>query len=127
MSDKNAPTHAELEILQLLWTKGPRTVRAVHDDIRRRRPVRYTTVLKLLQIMTEKGLVDRDESARSHIYHPAVKEQVVKKHLVRDLADRVFAGSAASLVMQALAAKPASAQELREIRALLDKLPEKNR
>jgi predicted transcriptional regulator len=121
------PTNAELEILQVLWSDGPSTVRAVHDRIRRRRPVRYTTVLKLLQIMTEKGLVRRDESSRSHIYASAVQEKVVKKHIVRDLTDRVFEGSAARLVMQALADRPASPTELREIRALLDRLPERSR
>jgi predicted transcriptional regulator len=124
---RGAPTNAELEILQVLWSAGPRTVREVHKRIRRRRDVGYTTVLKLLQIMAEKGLVTRDESARSHVYGAAVREQAVKKHLVRDLTDRVFDGSAARLVMQALAAKPASAEELREIRALLDKLPGRTR
>jgi BlaI family penicillinase repressor len=87
-----------------------------------RRPVRYTTVLKLLQIMAEKGLVDRDETARSHVYLAAVDETAVTRHLVRDLVDRAFEGSAAKLVMQALAAKPASPRELREIRELLERL-----
>ena len=116
------PTNAELEILKVLWAGGPQTVRDVHDEIRRRRPVRYTTVLKLLQIMTEKGLVQRDESARSHVYGAAVDETAVTSHLVKDLVDRAFEGSAAKLVMQALAAKPASPRELKEIRDLLERM-----
>jgi BlaI family transcriptional regulator, penicillinase repressor len=116
------PTNAELEILKLLWTAGPQTVREVHDEIKKRRPVRYTTVLKLLQIMAEKGLVERDETARSHVYGAAADETAVTRHLVRDLVDRAFEGSAAKLVMQALAAKPASSRELREIREMLERL-----
>lgn len=116
------PTNAELEILKILWSAGPQTVRDVHEEIRQRRPVRYTTVLKLLQIMAEKGLVDRDETARSHIYAAVVDETAVTRHLVRDLVDRAFEGSAAKLVMQALAAKPASSRELKEIRELLERM-----
>ena len=116
------PTNAELEILKILWADGPQTVRDVHEKIHRLRPVGYTTVLKLLQIMTEKGLVVRDESERSHVYAAASDETVVTRHLVRDLVDRAFEGSAAKLVMQVLAAKPASTKELREIRNLLDEM-----
>ena len=121
------PTPAELEILQELWGSGGKTVRAVHDAIRRRRPVRYTTVLKLLQIMIEKGLVDRDESERSHVYEAAVAEDEVQRRLVGELLDRVFDGSAATLVMQALSARPASAKELDEIRELLNRSPRRKR
>jgi predicted transcriptional regulator len=116
------PTNAELEILKILWTAGPQTVREVHEEIRKRRPVRYTTVLKLLQIMTGKRLVERDETARSHVYGAAVDETAVTRHLVQDLVDRAFEGSAAKLVMQALATKPATPRELKEIRDLLDRM-----
>ena len=116
------PTNAELEILKALWTQGPQTVRDVHEKIRQRRPVGYTTVLKLMQIMAEKGLVVRDETSRSHVYRAAADESAVTRHLVRELVDRAFEGSAARLVMQVLADKPASATEIREIRDLLDRM-----
>jgi predicted transcriptional regulator len=114
------PTPAELAILRVLWRQGPSTVRAVHDALVDDRRVGYTTVLKLLQIMTDKGLVTRDARARSHVYAAAVSEQATQRRLVGDLVDRAFAGSALGLVMQALAARPASAEELRQIRALID-------
>lgn len=117
-----APTNAELEILRLLWRDGPLTVRDVHETIKRRRDVRYTTVLKTLQVMTEKGLVTRDDSERSHVYAAAVPESTVKKRLVADLVDRAFDGSAASLAMQALSTRRASPEEIREIRKLLDSI-----
>jgi predicted transcriptional regulator len=117
-----APTNSELEILSILWRDGPQTVRDVHDTIRRHRNVGYTTVLKMLQVMAEKGLVQRDESARSHVYRAAHPEGAVKKRLVSDLVDRAFDGSAAGLVMQALSSKKASQEELAEIRRLLDSL-----
>jgi len=116
------PTNAELEILRLLWAKGPQTVRELHRSVRRQRDVGYTTVLKTLQVMTDKGLVTRDESARSHVYAAAVPEGTVKRRLVSDLLDRAFDGSAVGLVMQALSAKRASPEELRQIRELLDEL-----
>ena len=116
------PANAELEILRLLWADGPQTVRELHRAVRRQRDVAYTTVLKTLQVMTEKGLVTRDESARSHVYAAAVPEGAVKRRLVSDLLDRAFDGSAAGLVMQALSAKRASPEELRQIRELLDEL-----
>jgi BlaI family transcriptional regulator, penicillinase repressor len=116
------PTNAELEILRLLWRDGPQTVRQVHDALRRGRDIGYTTALKTLQVMAEKGLVSRDEAQRSHVYAAAVPEGAVKRRLVADLVDRVFDGSAAGLVMQALSAKRASAEELREIRRVLDTL-----
>ena len=117
-----APTNAELEILHLLWRDGPLTVRDVHETIKRRRNVRYTTVLKTLQVMTEKGLVTRDDSERSHVYAAAIPESTVKKRLVADLVDRAFDGSAAGLVMQALSTRRASPEEIREIRKLLDSI-----
>jgi len=118
------PTNAELEILRVLWRTGPCTVREVHEGLPRERSVGYTTILKLLQIMAEKGLVTRDESARSHIYAPAVTEATTQRRLVSDLLDRAFEGSAMGLVMQALAARPASPEELRQIRALIDEMNE---
>ena len=119
---KSQPTNAELEILRVLWRRGPLTVRDVHEALSKERAVGYTTVLKLLQIMAEKGLVTRDESARSHVYAAAVSEETTQRRLVSDLLDRAFEGSAMGLVMQALAARPASPEELRKIRALIDEL-----
>ncbi len=114
------PTDAELTILRVLWNLGPSTVRQVHDVLSRERPTAYTTALKLLQIMTEKGLVRRDERDRTHIYHPRLSEQQTQQQLIRDLLDRAFGGSSSKLVMQALATERASVEELREIRKMLD-------
>jgi predicted transcriptional regulator len=114
------PTNAELELLQELWRRGPQTVRDVHEAVRQGRDIGYTTVLKTLQVMAEKGLVTRDESSRSHVYAAAVPESAVKRRLVSDLLDRAFDGSAAGLVMQALSATRASPEELAQIRELLD-------
>jgi BlaI family transcriptional regulator, penicillinase repressor len=116
------PTEAELAILRILWETGPATVRQVHDSLPSARPVGYTTILKLLQIMTEKGLVLRDESNRSHIYRSAIGEEQTQRQLVSDLLDRAFGGSSQKLVMQALAAKKASPEEVRQIRTLLDEM-----
>ncbi len=115
------PTDGELMILRVLWERGPSTVRQVHDILARERPAAaYTTALKLLQIMTDKGLVRRDEADRTHIYHARLSEEQTQRQLIRDLLDRAFGGSSTKLVMQALAAKRASAEELSEIRRLLD-------
>src|SRR5918911_3762790 len=114
------PTDAELTILRVLWARGPSTVRQVHDVLGRERPAAYTTALKLLQIMTEKGLVERDERDRTHIYRARLTEDQTQRQLVRDLLDRAFGGSASKLVMQALSAKRATPEELGEIRRLLD-------
>lgn len=114
------PTDAELAILQVLWQHGPSTVRQVHERLSGTRETGYTTTLKLMQIMAEKGLVTRDESARTHVYRARRSRDETQRQLVRDLLDRAFGGSAAALVMQALSAQPASAEELREIRRLLD-------
>jgi predicted transcriptional regulator len=116
------PTNAELGILRRLWDLGPSTVREVQVSLERDRPVGYTTVLKLLQIMAEKGLVTRDESSRKHVYAPAVSEETTQQHLVSDLIDRAFGGSAMGLVMQALSDNPASTEELRKVRELIDQL-----
>ena len=112
------PTDAELAILTVLWSRGPSTVRQVAAAMDRE--AGYTTVLKLLQIMTEKGLVTRDETARTHIYDAAHTEDQTQRQLVMDLVERAFDGSAAKLVLQALASKKATPEELDEIRKLLN-------
>src|SRR5262245_33532559 len=114
------PTDAELSILRVLWDRGPSTVRQVHDVLARDRQAAYTTALKLLQIMTEKGLVDRDDRDRTHVYRARLGEEQTQRQLVRDLVDRAFGGSAMKLVVQALASKRASAAELRDIREAID-------
>lgn len=114
------PTDAELSILRVLWERGPSTVRQVYEELGRERPLAYTTALKLLQIMTDKGLVERDDRDRTHVYHARLSEEATQRQLVRDLVDRAFGGSASKLVLQALAAKRASAEELREIRRVLE-------
>ena len=114
------PTDGELAILRILWDRGPSTVRQVHDVLANERPAAYTTALKLLQIMTEKGLVERDERDRTHIYRARLSEETTQRQLVRDLLDRAFGGSSTKLVMQALATKRASAEELRDIRKAID-------
>jgi BlaI family transcriptional regulator, penicillinase repressor len=112
------PTDAELAILRVLWARGPSTVREVAREMGREGA--YTTILKLMQIMTEKRLVRRDESPRTHVYEAAWTEGETQQQLVTDLLDRVFDGSASRLVMQALASKKTSRKELAEIRKLLD-------
>jgi predicted transcriptional regulator len=118
MKDRRQPTVAELEILQVLWSRGPSTVRDVAAATAREDS--YTTVLKLLQIMTVKKLVRRDESARTHVYEAAFSEDQTQKQIVTDLLHRVFDGSAAKLVLQALQAGRTSPEELAEIRRLVD-------
>jgi len=113
------PTGSELAILQVLWEKGPSTVRAVHEALAGARSTGYTTTLKLMQIMAAKGLVVRDESARTHVYTPKVPADQTQRQLVSDLVDRAFGGSAAALVMQALSEHPASPEELRQIQKLI--------
>ena len=120
MTFRKKPTDAELAILRVLWERGPSTVRQVHDVLSRERPNAYTTALKMLQIMTEKGLVRRDETDRTHIYHARLSEEQTQRQLVRDLLDRAFGGSASKLVMQALAARRATPEELGEIRKLIE-------
>jgi BlaI family transcriptional regulator, penicillinase repressor len=116
------PTDAELAILTVLWDRGPSTVRDVHEELSKAQATGYTTVLKLLQIMTEKGLVVRDESQRAHIYEARLSETRTQRQLLSDLAERAFGGSATKLVMQALAGKRASPHDLEQIRRLLDEL-----
>lgn len=119
------PTDGEVAILRVLWELGPSTVRQVHERLSRDRDGGYTTVLKLMQIMTEKGLVARDESSRTHVYRAACSEDQTQQQLVGDLLDRVFGGSARKLVMQALSAKAASPEEIAEIRRMLDRMDRK--
>lgn len=116
------PTDAELAILQVLWELGPATVRQVQDRLQSERGTGYTTTLKLMQIMFEKGLVDRDESNRSHVYKAAISRQKTQRQIVGQLLDQVFDGSAQQLVLQALSARKSSRSELAEIRKLLDQL-----
>jgi BlaI family transcriptional regulator, penicillinase repressor len=121
MSKTPRPTDAELAILRVLWQLGPSTVRQVHEVLMRDRSTAYTTALKLLQIMTEKGLVRRDESDRTHVYQSRLTEEQTQRQLIRDLMDRAFGGSSSKLVMQALASKRASTDELTEIRRMLER------
>jgi predicted transcriptional regulator len=126
MGDKPTPrpTDAELAILRVLWERGPSTVREVHDALSATHDSGYTTVLKLMQIMTDKGLVTRDESQRAHVYSSREGEQKTQRQLLGDLMDRAFGGSPTKLVMQALSASRASAEELHAIRRYLDKMEE---
>lgn len=114
------PTDAELAILRVLWAQGPSTVRQVLDTLAEERGTGYTTVLKLLQIMTEKGLVARDESDRTHVYEARYGEADTQRQLVDDLLDRAFGGSAMQLVMSALSSRRTSRKELAEIRRLIE-------
>src|SRR5437763_5177862 len=114
------PTDAELEILTVLWSRGATTVREVHEVIAARKPTQYTTVLKLMQIMSEKGLVRRDEKQRAHIYRAARPREWTQRQLAGDLLQRAFNGSARNLMLGALSARKASKDELSELRKLLD-------
>jgi predicted transcriptional regulator len=116
------PTDGELAILRVLWDQGPSTVKQIHDVLRRKSGTGYTTTLKLLQIMTEKGSVQRDESERTHVYRCKKSEQQVLRQLTRSLLNRAFKGSTHKLVMHALSTKKASPDEIAEIRKLLDDL-----
>lgn len=114
------PTDAELAILRVLWQRGPSTVRQVQETLNGDRPTGYTTVLKFLQIMTDKGLVQRDEAQRTHVYAAQLSEEQTQRQLVGDLLDRAFGGSAQKLIMQALASKKSSPKELAEIKTMLE-------
>src|SRR6202041_220857 len=115
------PTESELELLRILWDVQPATVRAIFDALNQERPSGYTTVLKLLQIMTAKGLVVRDEANRAHVYRSAISQDAMQSKILKDLSVRLFSGSAAQLALHALAMEPASDTELDEIRQLLKK------
>ncbi len=120
------PTEAELELLRVLWERGPLTVREIHEGLGDDKETGYTTTLKILQKMTDKGLVRRDETNRSHIYEPVAKASDTQRQLVRDLVSKAFGGSPAQLVMHALSEKKASRAELTEIRRILDELEAKS-
>ena len=119
------PTEVELELLQVLWSKGSATVREMYEEVSRRRALGYTSVLKMLQIMTEKGLVDRTEAGKAHIYRPTASQEETQSQILRDLSERLFAGSAAQLAMHALSMQPASVEELEEIRKIIRQKKEK--
>jgi predicted transcriptional regulator len=114
------PTDSELAILRVLWDRGPSTVRAVHDALVGARETGYTTTLKLMQIMSVKGLVTRDESERTHVYTAQFTQDQTQRQLVADLVQRAFGGSAAALMQQALSAQPTSPEELKKIQQLID-------
>jgi BlaI family transcriptional regulator, penicillinase repressor len=116
------PTESELEILQVLWTKGVASVREVHEELSKSKEAGYTTTLKLMQIMHEKGLVKRDDSVKTHIYQPAVSREKTQKHLLGKMINTLFGGSTTELVMQALGNHKASAEELEEIQKLINNL-----
>lgn len=116
------PTDAELEILGVLWRRGPSTVREVHEALASTHPTVYTSVLKLMQIMAEKGLVRRNEEQRAHVYEARLAREETQAQLLGDLMDRAFEGSATSLVLQVLSSRRASAEELEQIRTMLDEM-----
>lgn len=116
------PTESELEILQVLWNKGLASVREVHEELAKTKDVGYTTTLKLMQIMNEKGLVKRDDSVKTHIYQAAMSREKTQKHLLGRMIDGLFGGSTTQLVLQALGNHKASEQELEEIQKLLNNL-----
>jgi BlaI family penicillinase repressor len=115
------PTDSELRILNILWDRGPASVRTVHDELQHDKPSQYTTTLKLMQIMTEKGLIDRQDVDCVHIYRPCNSREQTQRQLAGHLMEQAFGGSARSLLMGALDAKPASKKELSELRKLIDR------
>ena len=125
MSTPNKPTTAELEILAVLWELEQATVKEIHEVINQRRPTIYTTVLKFLQIMAEKGLVERDAANKAHVYRAALSQEQSQKTLVSDLLEKAFRGSALKLVQHVLESKPTSAEELAEIRQMITEAEEK--
>jgi BlaI family penicillinase repressor len=127
MEQTPKPTSTELEILRVLWERGPSTVREVHEILAQAKPTGYTTVLKLLQIMTIKGTVSRNEDARAHVYEARQPAESTKRQLVGDLLQRAFAGSASQMMMHALSDKTASASEIEEIRLMLDEYERKSK
>lgn len=119
MGNSLKPTDAELAVLRVLWQRGPSTVKDVHKILEKTRKTGYTTVLKFMQIMVEKGLVTRDESSFAHVYQARIPQEMAERNLVADLLERAFEGSTSRLVLQALAAKKATPEELAEIRRIL--------
>jgi len=122
------PTESELEILEVLWEYGPCTVRFVNEQLERKgRNVAYTTTLKMMQIMSDKGLLSREMSGRTHIYSPLIQAQVIRSALIDRLVNSVFGGSATRMVLQALGNHKATAEELQEIRQLIDEIEKKRK
>jgi BlaI family transcriptional regulator, penicillinase repressor len=120
MKNNQRPTDSELEILNILWTRGPATVRQVHEELSLIKPSQYTTTLKLMQIMADKGLLHRDETDRSHVYTPAVERTAAQQQMVAHLMDRAFGGSAHDLLLGALGAKRTSRKELADLKRLIE-------
>lgn len=120
------PTESELEILQILWQKGPQTVRFINDELNKYREVGYTTTLKIMQIMLDKGLLTRDVQDRAHIYSAAISEESTQNVMLKDFVQSAFRGNSASLVMRALGESNASPTELAEIKALIEAMENKN-
>jgi BlaI family transcriptional regulator, penicillinase repressor len=127
MQPPQKPTASELEILRVLWTRGPSTVREVHEALSEKKSQGYTTVLKLLQIMTTKGTVRRNETQRAHVYEACLPADQTKQQIAGDMLQRVFEGSASQLMMHALAGRKASREEIVELRHLLDEYERKRR
>jgi BlaI family penicillinase repressor len=127
MAKNTKPTESELEILKVLWQQGASTVREVNDELSKKREIGYTTTLKIMQIMTEKNLLNRDSSKRTHVFTANVSEQETQQKLLDKLLDSAFGGSALKLVMQALGNKKSSDSDLKEIRSLLDDLEKENK
>jgi predicted transcriptional regulator len=120
MKNNQRPTEAELDILNILWTRGPATVRQVHEELSQIKPSQYTTTLKLMQIMAEKGLLHRDETDRSHVYRPVVERTEAQRQMVGHLMERAFGGSARDLLIGALGAKRTSKKELADLKRLIE-------
>jgi len=125
MSKQNKPTQAELEILSVIWERETATVREVHEVINARKPTGYTTVLKLLQLMDEKGLVERDKANRAHIYRAKIKQNETGKQMLSDVLQKVFGGSALKLVQQVLETETTTAEDLKEIRKMIQEAEKK--
>ena len=116
------PTEVELQILRTLWASGPSTVREIHNALAEAKGTNYSTTVKMLSVMLEKGLVKRDETTRPHVYRPVKTQQTTQRNMLRDLVERAYGGSTGSLVLQALSSQRATPEELAEIRRLLDEL-----
>jgi BlaI family transcriptional regulator, penicillinase repressor len=121
------PTDAQLEVLKILWDRGPLTVRQVHEEFLRVKQSQYTTTLKIMQVMTDRGLVARDERERSHVYRPLIPREEAQRQLASDLMNRVFAGSAQRLLVSALDAKRASLKEVNELRDFIEQYRQRTR
>ena len=126
-SNPSNPTDAQLEVLNILWDRGPLTVRQVHEELSKAKPSQYTTTLKIMQVMADRGLVARDESERSHVYRAQIAREDAERQLASDLMNRVFAGSARRLLVSALASKRASSKEVDELRDFIEQYRQRTR